>query len=73
MLDGDLAAIVLAQEGAQNGADLLPQGVAGDVVGYGEEDEGVEDDLDVGGRVAAEQRVRRGCRRHCGGEPGSLR
>ena len=48
VLDGDLATILLAEESTDNRAFLFSQGVPGDVVGDGEEDERVQDDLELG-------------------------
>lgn len=56
VLHGDLAAVVLAEQTADDGAGLLAQGVAGDVVGDAEEDERVEDGLELG-RLRRDERV----------------
>lgn len=64
VLDGDLAAVLLAEQGAGNGAVLLAQGVSCDVIGYGEQDEGVEDGLQprVGRLLGRDERVLHGSR-----------
>lgn len=49
VFDGDFAAGLGAEEGADDGAFAVSEGVAGDVVGDGEEGEGVEGDLQPGG------------------------
>lgn len=75
VLEGDLAAILLTEQGADDWARLLPQGMAGDVIGDGEEDKWVEDGGDgVGGLEGREERVCGG--RHPnngGGEKGGRR
>lgn len=45
MFQGDLAPVLLAQESADYRAALLPGRMAGDVVGDGEEDEGMKLDM----------------------------
>ncbi|PNY28732.1 Vacuolar protein sorting-associated protein vps17 [Tolypocladium capitatum] len=57
MLYGDFASVLLAQQSANNGALLLPQSVSRDVVGYGEEHEGVEDRLELGALLARDEGV----------------
>jgi hypothetical protein len=61
MLYRDLASILLAQKTAHYRALLLAESVAGDVVGDGEEDERVQDDLDLGALLARDERIRRLC------------
>lgn len=55
VLDGDVAAVLLAEETADNGSLLAAEGVAGDVVGDGEDDEGVEDDLELGAALCGDE------------------
>lgn len=65
VLECDLAAVLLAQQCTDDRARLLPQSVAGDVIGDGEEDEGVEDGRDgVGGLDGREEGVGGGGRGH---------
>lgn len=61
MLDGDFSAILLAQKNADNGAVLIPEGVAGDVVGDGEEDERVKHGVKLGALLGGEEGVRGVC------------
>lgn len=59
MLNRDLATVLLAQQSAHYRPLQPPQRVARDVVGYGEEDEGVEGSLEPGIRrlLRRQQRV----------------
>jgi hypothetical protein len=47
MLNGNLTAVLLAEQGTGNGTVLLAQGVSCDVVGDSEQDEGVEDGVEA--------------------------
>lgn len=57
MLDGDVPAVLLSQKSAHYWAFLLPEGVSRNVVGDGEEDEGVQDCLELGALLARDERV----------------
>lgn len=48
VLEADVASVLLAEEGADYGAFLSSESVSCDIVGYGEEDERVEEDLETG-------------------------
>lgn len=63
MFEADLSAVLLTEYGAHHGALLSADIVTSDVVGYGEEDERVQEDVQaVCGFVARQERVT------CGGE-----
>lgn len=47
MFDGDIATVLLAQESTDDGTGLLSQGMSRDVVGDGEEDEGMQHSLEL--------------------------
>ena len=74
MLECEVAAILLAEDGADDGAVLLPECVACDVVGDCEEDQRVElnGERRVGG-LARDERVGGGCFAYHGGGCGVLR
>ena len=57
VLDGDFAAILLPEERADYRAALLPECVACDVVGDGEEDERVQYGLELRALLARYERV----------------
>lgn len=78
VFDGDFAAGLGAEEGADDGAFAVAEGVTGDVVRDGEEGEGVEGDLEPrGGGVVGERAMRsrhdgrRWCWWSCGGGGGA--
>lgn len=62
VLEAYFAAVLLPEEGADNGLRLSPEGVPRDVVGDSEEDERVQESAEagVGGFGAADEGVRGG-------------